>query len=348
MFIGSNVQGKIGVRKTIFIAMWLMFLGAAICFSAGNFAIFFVGRIISGVGFGLTMVSVMPYLSTWFKGNQRTYMITANLIANSLASIVALSIANPLSELLGSWQAVFGIYAVFTAVIALLWMLFGKSNAELEEANKPSIDKDTAKQSSSLGKAFGVKQFRILTICGIFIMCAITALTTFMPTFLQNEREFSIGFSVMAANVLNATFIIGALTGGVLVTRMGKRKVIFQAGIIIMMLGGLLFAFGSTQTLTMVSVVLIGIGFMMRMPAQTTITMETLDPPNPAILGGAMAMISGFGQITSLGVSPAFAVLTDGLGMSGAMQVFIGTLAISVIFSFMVRETGQANKQEVL
>jgi len=340
MFIGSNIQGKIGIRKTIFISVWLMFLGSAICFIAGNFAIFFLGRIVSGIGFGLMSVSVMPYMSTWFKGNQRTYMITANLIANSLASIVALSIANPISEIFNSWQVVFGIYAAFTAIVALLWMLFGRSNTELEEASKPNPNIVTEKQSSSLRKAFGVKQFRMLTICGIFIMCAITALTTFMPTFLQNERGFTVGFSVMAANVLNATFIVGALAGGFIVAKSGKRKIIFQLGIIIMTLGGLLFAFGGTQVLTIISVTLIGIGFMLRMPAQTTITMETLSPPNPVILGGAMAMISGFGQMISLVVAPAFSMLTDGIGMSGAMQVFFGLLAISVVVSFMVRETG--------
>jgi len=340
MFLGSNIQGKIGIRKTIFISVWLMFLGSAVCFIADNFAIFFLGRIVSGIGFGLMSVSVMPYMSTWFKGNQRTYMITANLIANSLASIVALSIANPISEIFNSWQIVFGIYAAFIAIVALLWMLFGRSNTELEEASKPNPNIVTEKQSSSLRKAFGVKQFRMLTICGIFIMCAITALTTFMPTFLQNERGFTVGFSVMAANVLNATFIVGALAGGFIVAKSGKRKIIFQLGIIIMTLGGLLFAFGGTQVLTIISVTLIGIGFMLRMPAQTTITMETLSPPNPVILGGAMAMISGFGQMISLVVAPAFSMLTDGIGMSGAMQVFFGLLAISVVVSFMVRETG--------
>jgi MFS family permease len=340
MFIGSNVQGKIGVKSTILIAMWLLFLGAAVCFIAPNFAVFFIGRIITGVGFGLFSISLMPYLSAWFKGNQRTFMVTISMIMSSVASIISLSVANPIAELAGTWQAVFGAYAVFIALIALLWTLFGKSNKELDAVKNPKAGTGTPKQKSALREAFGIKQFRNLMICSLFVMSAFTALTAFMPTYLQNERGFSLGFSVMAANVQNVTFIVGAILGGIIMARTGKRKRIFQAGIIAVALGGLLFSFASAQAVIMFAVSLIGMGFMLRVTAQTTLTMETLAPPNPVVLGGAMAIIGGVGQLASLIVAPAFGLLSGVIGMAGAFQVFFSLAVISIIVSFMVRETG--------
>ncbi|MCL1884070.1 MAG: MFS transporter [Defluviitaleaceae bacterium] len=339
MFAGSKVQGKIGIINTIVLAIWMTFLGSAICFIANNFIVFFIGRIISGIGFGLISVSLIPYISAWFKGNMRTYMITANLITNSIASIISLSIANPLKMLIGTWQGVFGVYSIFIVGVALLWMFFGKSNEELENAKK-LYNTEKSNQESPLRKALKIKQYRLLMISGIFIMSAITAVTTFMPTFLINEKGFSLNFSVMAANINNATFILGALAGGVLLARSGKRKIIFQIGIICMMIGGLLLAYTGTYALVVIAVSMVGFGFMLRIPAQTTIMMETIEPLDPIILGGATAMISGTGQIISLAVPPLFSILSSTIGMSGAMQMFFWLLIISVIASFMISETG--------
>jgi len=340
MFLGTGIQGKIGIKNTIILAVWLISIGSGINFISWDFATFFLGRMLSGIGFGLIYISTLPLLSMWFTGNQRTAMITANLVANSLASVIALSIANPLMRFVGSWNGVFGIYALFIAAIACLWMIYGNSNTEPKNVTSLNDDYTFRKNKSVIRKAFGIKQFRVIMLCSVFIMIAITAFTAFLPTFLQYARSFTVAHSVVAVNVLNVTFVIGALTGGYLVGKTGKRKMIFQLGILIMLLGGAMFVFTSTALFALVSVALIGIGFMLRIPAQTTITMETLSPPDPIVLGGAIALISGIGQISSLVVAPIFATLTERFGMVIAMQVLSAVLIISAILSFAVDETG--------
>ena len=342
MFLGSPVQSRIGIKNTILLAVWTAFLGSAVCFIASSFVVFFAGRIISGIGFGLATVSLMPYLSAWFTGNKRTAMITANLLANSIASIIAISLASPLRNLTGSWQYVFGVYAVFIAGIALLWTFFGKSNDELDvERLKADMP---AKNASPLIKAFKIRQYQVLMVCSIFIMSVISVTTAFLPNFLENERGFSLAFAVMATNVVNITFIFGALLGGAVVGRTGRRKSVYQLGIFILMLGGLLVGFTGVQALIIVGAALIGLGFMFQRPAQTTMMMETVEPLDPILLGGAMAMVSGTGQMVSLVIPPIFSFLTDSIGMAGAMQSFFIVLIIPMILSFMLVETGQRTK----
>jgi len=339
MFLGSGIQVRIGIKNTIILAIWLISIGNGISFVAWDFIVFFMGRLVSGIGFGLVYVSMLPFLSIWFTDKPRTVMITANLLANSLASVLGVSIANPLMELTGSWYGVFGIYSLFVAAIAASWMVFGRSNPNLESTNNLSDNNRLKKDKSIIRKAFEVRQFRIIMLCSIFIMLAMTAFTAFLPVFLQNARGFTVGLSVVSTNVLNVTFVVGTLIGGYLVARTGRRKVIFQTGILIMTLGGAIFVFATTAIPVMISVALIGTGFMVRMPAQTTITMETLSPPDPIVLGGALALISGFAQIASLVVAPSFAALTERFDMVIAMQALSSVLIISVVLSFAVKET---------
>ena len=93
--------------------------------------------------------------------------------------------------------------------------------------------------------------------------------------------------------------------------------------------------------LIVTSVILIGFGFMSRLPSYTSILIESLSPADPAILGGATAMISGTGQIATLAVAPVFSILSDSFGMSGAMLTFFLILIIPITVNTFLVETGK-------
>jgi predicted MFS family arabinose efflux permease len=102
MFAGSAILDKLGTRNTFVLAVWLLCAGNALSFAAGNIGVLLTGRAIVGVGFGICSVCASPFLSTWFDGKKRTYMITANLIANSAAVSISFSLSRPLMVLAGS------------------------------------------------------------------------------------------------------------------------------------------------------------------------------------------------------------------------------------------------------
>lgn len=335
MFIGSILHDLIGIRITLILAVWLLSVGSVICFAARSFSLLIIGRIVLGIGFGLHSASTAPYMSTWFEGKQRTFMITASLIANSLAGAASYMIANPLKELVGSWRGVFGLYAVFIALIAILWTIFSRSN-DTEKYN----NRNKKARKSSLSGAFKIKQFWLLMICGIFLNFAITANTTYVPTLLVSEKGFSTTTAALASSINSFVNLGGPLLGGVLVARTGKRKIVMQSGMVFFLIGGMVMTIANAQTFVFIGLILCGFSYMFLMPAQTTIIMETHEPFDPAIVGAATAMITGVGQITSIMVSPLFSKLSESLGMSAAMRTFFGMVFISVIASLFIRETG--------
>ena len=340
MFVGSFIQDRIGIKSTLNIAIWFLSIGSAICFFSNSFVLLMLGRIVSGIGFGLSSVSVSPYMSTWFKGKERAFMITANLISTNVAGIIAYTIAGPLKKMTGSWRGVFGVYALIIAVIALIWQFLGKTNKELDMAAIIRRRSSGVRQESSFIKALKIKQYRLLMVSGIFLTSAMTAITAFLPSYITNGKGLLQETAITAASVQSMAYIIGSILGGILVARVGKRKMFLQAGLVSTLLGGILLTVVQSPLLIFGTVFILGIGYMGLMPAHSTIVMETPEPFDPAILGGASALTHGLGQIVSLVVSPLFSRISGIIGMSGALQIFFGLLIASVFISFMINETG--------
>ena len=73
MFIGSVIQDKLGIRKSVILSIWSMVLGNLVAALAPNIGLFLFARFISGFGQGLYTVSMTPCISTWFANKERTY-----------------------------------------------------------------------------------------------------------------------------------------------------------------------------------------------------------------------------------------------------------------------------------
>lgn len=67
MFIGSVIQDKLGIRKSVILSIWSMVLGNLVAALAPNIGLFLFARFISGFGQGLYTVSMTPCISTWLR-----------------------------------------------------------------------------------------------------------------------------------------------------------------------------------------------------------------------------------------------------------------------------------------
>lgn len=89
-------------------------------------------RACAGLGQGLGTVNASPLVSSWFDGKERSYALTLNSMSSMIAIALTVAIIRPLSAALGGWQMAYLAYAAFTLVFVVLWMVFGRSNPELE------------------------------------------------------------------------------------------------------------------------------------------------------------------------------------------------------------------------
>ena len=169
MFIGSMIQDRLGIRKSVILSIWAMVLGNAMASLSPSIWVFLVARTISGFGQGLYTVSMTPCISTWFADKERTYMLTFNTAANSIFLAVSYSIGRPLCNAFGSWQAVFGFYTAIIALIALLWTFLARDSAEALAAAQQRAKMTTGgKQQSSLRRAAKeIQYWKLLLFAGM-------------------------------------------------------------------------------------------------------------------------------------------------------------------------------------
>ena len=100
---------------------------------------------------------------------------------------------------------------------------------------------------------------------------------------------------------LNSLFgIAGSLLGGVLCAQMWRRKTILIGAIVLYILAGFGITFVSSSGLIVVLALAAGALYFIPIAAQSTIMIETKQPFDPTILGGAASISSGIGQLLCL------------------------------------------------
>lgn len=342
MFIGSFIQDKLGMRKSIILAIFSMTVGNLIASIAPSIAIFLVARLFSGFGQGLFTVSMTPTLSTWFTGKERTYVLTLNGVSNSLFLALSYSINRPLANAFGSWQKVFMLYAGIIGVIAVLWVLLSKDSPEaVTAAQQKTADHGVKKQSSLARAAKEVEYWKIAIFATVFAM-ANTSIASFLPTYLAMERGVD---STVATTIssLNSLFgIAGSLLGGFLCAQLPRRKPIMYAALAAYIVVGFGLTLFTSGGILVVLALAAGALYFIPITTQSTVMIEAHQPFDPAILGGAAPICSGISQLMCVLVSFIFSAIAAASNMTTAYRVLFALCVLGVISAISLKETGPA------
>ena len=342
MFIGSFVTDRIGAVMTVKAGMVFLFVGALLQGIAPSIGLFIVGRALSGLGQGLGTIAATPIITSWFDGKERSYAMTFNSMASMIAIAVTVAIIRPLSTATGGWQHAFLVYAGFTGVFMVLWLLFGKKSPELaaQEEMQKQMAASMGKGQSSLLLALKEPQcWKIMIFFGLYIIVD-TARATFLPTFM-GTMGIPEGTITSATSLLSLIGIVGSLLGGILVAQIWCRKPIVLISVIGYMVAGLLCTFVSVPLLNAFFVVLLGFFYNLCITANSMLNIENAMAKNPMIISGGVAMMSGVGMLLTIVVSPIFTSLMNSMGMAMAFRIFFLSLIVGVIAVLMMTETGR-------
>ena len=341
MFIGSFIQDRLGIRKSIILSIWSMVLGNVVAAFAPGIGLFLVARLISGFGQGLYTVSMTPCITTWFADKERTYMITFNTAANSVFLAISYSIGRPLCNLLGTWQAVIGLYAAIIAVVALIWTFLSKDSPEAMPAGQPKAKTTGTKQQSSLVRAAKeIQYWKIMLYSGTFAI-ANTSIASFLPTYLTIERGVDPTVATTISSLNSLFGIAGSLLGGVLCAQLWRRKPILIGSLALYILVGFGLTVFTSSGVIIVLALAAGALYFIPIAAQSTVMIETKQPFDPTILGGASSICSGIGQLLCVVVSFLFSAVSAAYSMTVAYRVFFVLCIIGLVSSLLLTETGR-------
>lgn len=341
-FVGSVIMSKIGMLNTCRLSISLLLIGCTLSAFAPTIHAYLVARAIGGFGQGLS-VGLTPMLTTWFKDKEQSMMITFSGISSAVGLALSVALCRPLADRMGGWQKALLIYALVTMVFALLWIFFGRMSPEgvAQVVAQREMAAAAGKQQSDLVLALKQTQYwKIMIFAGLFIVVD-TARATFLPTFMISSGVPE-SLTMTATSLLSIFGIIGSLLGGILVTKIPKRKPIIIAALAAYLTAG--FALTLIPISIVRAILCVALGFIYYIPitAQSTLLIEYAIVRDPRMISGGVAMSSGVGMLITLIVSPIFSAISNAAGMTVAFLCFYAILIVGIIAACATKETGEA------
>lgn len=235
--IGALVMRKVGVKFMVVSSCVIMILGTFISWMSGtNDVMFFTGRAIEGVAYGLICVCGPNILPRLFPRKQMGIAVGIWSQWIPCGTIIAFFIAPLIFDATGAWQNIWMSTLVLEIVALIGLLLFVK----MPQKNENTIVAGNAEVEAKHGKQFSRSAF---VVCGIFLIWVyvyVVNINGMYPTFLMEEKDMSMFDASMLPNWLAIITIPLGIIAGIISDKFPIRK---KALVVFYIVGALIFFF---------------------------------------------------------------------------------------------------------
>lgn len=344
----SPLGDYLGPRKAMIFAYLIVIISLFIGGIAGSFTMLIAARIILGVGEGLYYPMQNTFVKNWFPPKERGRANSTWTIGQSLSQAVAMPIFTYL-VIAYSWRSTF-FFALIVSLIPLFLLWFytadrPRKHKKINELELSYIEEELAKEKRAVNENALVKEsfwesaktfaydyrFWLLMLTLSTNSIISWGLTTWLPTYLNQER----GFSWTAMGWLaSLPFILGVLfkiISGFIIDRIGRNAPIIVLSAILCATG---VFFGTISTNDYLAAVLIAFAVgvsAMQIPAIFTL-LQTLVPRNSiSIATGTLNGIAvGFGALAPILIG--FSISLTG-NFTSALYFLIGIVLFGAVLA---------------
>ncbi|AXH34115.1 MFS transporter [Humibacter sp. BT305] len=333
---------KFGPKKMFAFAAGAWSLVSMITAAANSFGFFYAARVALGIAESPFFTSALKVNERWFNTKERAVPVS---LVNT-GSQIANAIAPPLLTFLlltMSWRGMFIIVGALGIVIALVWLRIYRDPTLKEQALiKGAQDQHTVAASVEKvgwGQLFKHRDtwFMILGAFGIFY--TVWVYLTWLPSYLQTARGFSLSDSGWLAALPFLCGIIGVVFGAWLSGRLVARGTNTVLARKIPIVGGALLAAAAVLPVayvesTPLAIVLLSVGyFASQVPIGCLWTLASDVAPSNQV--ASLGAIQNFGGFIGAAVAPVVtgAILTATGGnytlvfLVGGVLLLVGALS---------------------
>lgn len=325
-FCAAGILVKLQPKKAIGLGSLLIVLGCVLAFTAPAYWIFIAGRFVMGFGGAIYVVYFSPVVLYYFTGQQRVVVNTLNGACYNVGSILAMIIVSPVILWLVSWRYSMAFFAAISAVLFVLWLIFGENFPLASARNEESWP-----MKEALKDRFN----------WIFPF-TYSGLLTFYLVLLTHYPISNL--SSIDSKTLSTLVAIGGIAGSLISIALGKvyhrrLPVIRWCGLGMTAFGAVML-FIHTPIIEMISAFLIGLFMFLPVTSLVTIPQE-LKGMTPARLTTVMGLFWAISYIIETIVYFVIGKVIDGAGFQTGILI---ALICSLTFfagSFLLPETGK-------
>lgn len=313
---GGSLVDRYGARRIGALALSLMTAGGLVSIIAPDYTTLVAGRVTSGFGGGLLLVSILKILTNELPRTQHGLAFGFFVAGLPIGTGFSFDLLTPLNHWMG-WrgETAVAVVVVITALIAFLHTVKQTERRHFERSNSLGI----ALRSGSLWRLVGSVVLGYTAVIGF---------TTWAPTVLVGYARIPLwAASVIASILLLVDIPLGPLWGA-LSDRLGRRKPFILLAFVIYLLGSIFVPFvaqaGSRIVIPalLVAVAIMGTGCSMFFPVALTIPAKVVPPE----YSGAAYGMFFTAQVVGMVLGPLLIGLT-----LDAMSPYMAFFSVSAI-----------------
>ncbi len=340
---------KFGPKRMFAFAAGAWSLVSMVTAAANSFGVLYALRVALGITESPFFTSALKVNERWFNKRERALPVA---LVNT-GSQIANAIAPPLLTFLlltRSWRGMFVIVGALGIVVALVWLRIYRDPTLSEQALIKGAQAQEAIASTAPKVGWGrlLQQrntwFMVLGAFGIFY--TVWVYLTWLPSYLQTARGFSLAQSGWLASLPFLCGIIGVVFGGWLSNRLVSRGVNTVRARKIPIVGGAVLAAAAVLPVayvdnTPLAITLLSIGyFASQVPIGCLWTLASDVAPSNQV--ASLGAIQNFGGFVGAAVAPVVtgAILTATGGnytlvfLIGGVLLLVGALS----YGFFVKD----------
>ncbi|OBR94687.1 MULTISPECIES: MFS transporter [Clostridium] len=332
---------KFGPKKMFSFASGFWSTATIICSFISSYPLFYLMRMILGVAESPFFTAGLKVNQRWFSDEERGLPVAIINTGSQISNAIAPPILTLLLVAFG-WRSMFVIIGVLGILVLLVWQkLYRDPTSEETIAIKGSLEaaqevRKSGKQAS-WGELFKHRNTWFMIIGNFGIMFTIWVYLTWLPSYLQKERGFSLTQSGFIASLPYICGIIGVLLGGTISDYLIKKGVQAITSRKFPIVGGALIAAISTAPLpfiksTSVIIVLLCVGyFASQLPSGVIWTLAADVAPSNQV--ASLGAIQNFGGFLGAAIAPiATGIILDKTGtIGGVFLIGAGLLILGAI-----------------
>jgi MFS family permease len=289
--LGSVLVDRAGLKLGLFYGVALVGIGAAILLGVHSLKFLIFGRVLQGIGIGISFPVMGALIMAWFSKRERPYINTifaaVTFLGIGAGMLVTVGLFRWFS---GSWRHALGSYGFSILATALVWLVIGRNSQEVVAAEETSAADATAKNPSSLSKALTMPVAWTLAL-GIFAVSWVYNMYfSFVPLYLESERGISLANANRLGSLLPFSGVAGVIVFGVLATRATWRKHLLWTSCAVVILGSIALFFGE-GAMTNAGLLVAGFGLSGFLPVVNTYVMS-LPSMTPSLVAAFVVVLN--------------------------------------------------------
>src|SRR6202140_3949781 len=289
--LGSVLVDRAGLKLGLFSGIALLGIGAAILLGVHSLRFLIFGRVVQGIGIGISYPVMGALIMAWFSKREQPDINTI------FAAVTFLGIGGGMVVTVGlfrwfrgSWRHALGSYGFSILATALVWMVIGRNSQEVASAKETSAAGATAKNPSSLSKALTMPVVWTLALGTFAISWVYNMYFSFVPLFLESGRGISLANANRLASLLPFSGVAGVIAFGVLANRATWRKHLLWTSCAVVILGSIPLFFGK-GAMTKIGLLVAGFGLAGFLPVLNTYIMA-LPSMTPSLMAAFVVVVN--------------------------------------------------------